>query len=163
MTPFSLRRSAAAGLLAIVTVGATLSVASAQQAPTFPSTERVAQQPAEKPGRPPGPPGERPQLTEEQRQQMEQRREEAQQRFIDALAKNLNMDSATVKAALEQTHKDMQAARINEINQAVTDGMLTREQADQMIQRIQQGPPMGPPMGPGFGPGGPGGPPAPGR
>lgn len=157
MTPFRFRRTAAAGLLAIATVGATLGVASAQQAPSSPSTERVAQQPAEKPGRPPGGPGERPRLTEEQRQEMEQRREQAQQRYVEALAKNLNLDPSTVKAALEQTHKDMQAVRINEINQAVTDGKLTREQADQMIQRIQQGP--GGPMmgpGPGFGPGGPG-------
>jgi anti-sigma28 factor (negative regulator of flagellin synthesis) len=161
MTPLSLRRTAAAGLLAIATVGATLGVAGAQQ---LPGTERVAQQPAEKPGRPG--PGERPQLTEEQRQQMEQRRQQAQQRYIDALARNLNLDPNTVKAALEQTHKDMQAARIAEIRQAVTDGRLTQEQADQIIQRIEQGPPgpmMGPgpgfgPGGPGFGPGGPGGP-----
>jgi hypothetical protein len=155
MTPFSFRRTAAAGLLAVATAGATLGVASAQQAPIFPSgVEQVAQQPAEKPGRP-GNPGERPQLTDEQRQQMQQRHEQAQQRFVEALAKNLNLDPSTVKAALEQTHKDMQALRIDEINQAVTDGRLTREQADQMIQRMQQGPG---PMGPGFGPGGPGGP-----
>jgi hypothetical protein len=169
MTPRSLKRTAAAGLLAIATAGATLGMASAQ-APSFTAAEHVAQQPAEKPGRPPGGPGERPQLTDEQRQQMEQRRQEMEQQYIDALAKNLNMDPATVKAALEQTQRDMQAARINEINQAVTDGKLTREQADAIIQRIQQGPPgplMGPPMGPppgaGFGPGGPGGPGAPGR
>jgi anti-sigma28 factor (negative regulator of flagellin synthesis) len=175
MTPFSLRRTAAAGLLAIATVGATLGVASAQQAPISPSadtpaiavgqdgTERFAQQPAEKPGQPGRPGnGERPQLTDEQRQQMEQQREQAQQRYIDLLAKNLNLDSATVKAALEQTQKDLQAARIAEIKQAVTDGKLTQEQADQIIQRMQQGPGpmMGPggPGGPGFGPGGPGGP-----
>jgi hypothetical protein len=105
-------------------------------------------------------------LTDEQRQQMEQRHQEMEQQFIDALAKNLNMDASTVKAALEQTHKDMQAARIEEIKQAVTDGKLTQEQADQIIQRMQQGPrggsmmgPGGPGFGgPGMGPGGPGGP-----
>ena len=102
-------------------------------------------------------------MTDEKRQQMEQRHQEAEKRYIEALAKNLNMDPATVKAALEQTQKDMQAARIAEIKQAVTDGKLTQEQADQIIQRIQNAPPgmfMGP--GPGFpppgGPGGPGGP-----
>jgi ketosteroid isomerase-like protein len=63
-------------------------------------------------------------------------------------------------AALEQTHKDMQAQRLADIRQAVTDGKLTQEQADQIIQRIEQGPggPMMGPGGPGFGPGGPGGP-----
>jgi hypothetical protein len=184
MTPFSLRRTAAAGLLAIATAGAMFGVASAQQAPISPSVdapviadgradaERFAQQqpppPPNGPGRPDGPggPGQRPQLTDEQRQELEQRRQEAEKRYIEALAKNLNLDPATVKAALEQTHKDMQAARIEEIKQAVKDGKLTQEQADQIIQRIQQGPP-GPMMGPGpgfpppppGGPRGPGGPP----
>ena len=165
MTRFSMKRTAAAGLIALATVGATLGVASAQTAPVTTGVERLAQQPAEKPGRP-GNPGERPQLTDEQRQQMEQHRAAMEQQYIDALAKNLNLDPATVKAALEQTHKDMQAARITEIQQAVADGKLTQEQADQMIQRMQQGPggpgmgmgPGGPGMGfggPGMGPGGP--------
>ena len=87
--------------------------------------------------------------------------EAAQQRYIEALAKNLGLDPSTVKAALEQTQKDMRAARISEIKQAVTDGKLTQEQADQIIQRMQSGP-GGPGMGPGFGfgpgMGGPGGP-----
>ena len=173
MTPCSLRRTAAAGLLAIATVGATLGIASAQQAPISPTDGapasgferhgggRFAQTPSTPPngpGRPDGR-GERPQLTDEQRQQMEQRRAEMEQKYVDALAKNLNLDAATVKAALEQTQKDMQAARIDEIKQAVTDGKLTQEQADQIIQRMQQGGPgMGPGMGfggPGMGPGGP--------
>jgi hypothetical protein len=182
MTRFTLRRTAAAGLLAIATVGATLGVASAQQAPgagpdLAPVTasapadfEQVAQMPG-----PPGRPGrgegdgngEHPQLTDEQRQQMEQRRAEAEQRYVDLLAKNLNLDPSTVKAALEQTQKDLQAARITEIQQAVTDGKLTQDQANQIIQRMQQGGPGfmmgpggfgGPGGGPGFGPGGPGGP-----
>jgi anti-sigma28 factor (negative regulator of flagellin synthesis) len=172
MTPFSLRRTAAAGLLAVATVGATLGIASAQQAPTAPTDgapavgfERGAGRFAQTPSTPPNSPGrpdgrgERPQLTDEQRQQMEQRRAEMEQKYIDALAKNLNLDSATVKAALEQTRQDMQAARVDEIKQAVTDGKLTQEQADQIIQRMQQGGPGGPGMGfggPGMGPGGPG-------
>jgi hypothetical protein len=165
MRPISLKRTAVAGLLAVTTVGATLGVVSAQQAP---STEQVAQQPGQPgqpgdPGRPGrGPEGQRPQLTDEQREQMEQRRAEAEQRYVDLLAKNLSLDSATVKAALEQTQKDLQAQRVADIQQAVTDGKLTQDQADQMIQRIQQG--GGPMMGPGFGGpgfgqgGGPGGP-----
>jgi hypothetical protein len=165
MTPSTLRRTAAAGLLALATVGATLGVASAQQATTPPgaATERVAQdqQPPNQPGRPGrgGPDGQRPQITDEQRQQMEQRRAQAEQQYIDLLAKNLNMDSATVRSALEQTQKDLRAQRITEIQQAVTDGRLTQEQADQMIQRLQQAPLplMGPMGGPGMGGHGPGG------
>jgi hypothetical protein len=167
MTRIPFKRTAAAGLLALATVGATLGVASAQQLPTTdpafapgPDTPvLVAQAPGE-PGQPGRPgrgegdgQGQRPRLTDEQRQQMEQQRQAAEQRYIDLLAKNLGMDSATVKSALEQTQKDLQAQRISDIQQAVTDGKLTQDQADQMIQRIQQG--GGPMMGPGFG--GPGG------
>jgi anti-sigma28 factor (negative regulator of flagellin synthesis) len=175
----SVKRTAAAGLLAISAISATLGAASAQQAPaadpTFArslgSQEQVAQfpQPPGQPGRPgrgdDG--GNRPQLTDEQRQEMEQRRQEAEQRYVDQLAKNLGLDSATVKAALEQTQQDMQNDRVNEIKQAVSDGKLSQEQADQIIQRLQQGfGPMMLPTGPGFGPGlmpggpsfGPGGP-----
>jgi hypothetical protein len=166
----SFKRTAAAGLLAITTVGATLGVASAQQAPASVSAfatspggqEQVAQQPGQ-PGQPGRPgrgegdgQGQRPRLTDEQRQEMEQRRQEAEQKYIDALAKNLGLDPSVVKAALEQTQQDMQADRINEIKQAVTDGKLTQDQADQMIQRLQQG--GGPMMGPGFGGPGFGGP-----
>jgi anti-sigma28 factor (negative regulator of flagellin synthesis) len=92
---------------------------------------------------------------------MEQHRAAAEQRYIDLLAKNLNLDASTVKAGLEQTQKDLRADRVNEIKQAVTDGKLSQEQADQIIQRMEQGPfPMMGPMGggPGFVMGGPGGP-----
>jgi anti-sigma28 factor (negative regulator of flagellin synthesis) len=169
MTPSTLRRTAAAGLLAIATVGATLGVASAQQAtaPTSAATERIAQeQQPNQPGRPgrggPGQDGaQRPHPTDAQRQEMEQRRAQAEQQYIDLLAKNLNMDSSTIRTALEQTRQDLRTARIAEIKQAVTDGKLTQEQADQMIQRLQQAPfpLMGPMGGPGFGRGmgGPGG------
>jgi Spy/CpxP family protein refolding chaperone len=160
MTRFSFKRTAVAGALALTTIGATLGVAGAQALPAGTTDYAVQQQQPGGPGQP-GRPGrgegngeQRPQLTEEQRQQFEQQREAAQQRYIDALAKNLGLDSSTVKAALEQTQKDMQAARISEIQQAVADGKLTQEQADAMIQRIQQGGP----GGPGFGMGGPGGP-----
>jgi hypothetical protein len=167
----ALRRTAAAGLLAITAISTTLGVASAQQAPSaglaFAGSpvgqEQVAQMPQS-----PGPGrggrgddgGNRPQLTDEQRQQMEQQRQAAEQTYIDDLAKNLGLDPATVKAALEQTQQDLQADRINEIKQAVTDGKMSQDQADQIIQRLQQGAgslmlPMGPGMMPGgFGPGG---------
>lgn len=161
MSRMSLKRTAAAGLLALATVGGTLGIASAHGA-TVPTSgaELVTQQaptasPVPKPERPAR--GERPQLTDEQRQQMQQRHEQAQQKYIDALAKNLGVSSDAVKAALEQTRKDMQAQRITEIQQAVTDGKLTQEQADQMIQRIQNGPGMGGPGMRGHGMGGPGG------
>ena len=164
MTPFSIRRAAVAGVLALTTIGGTLGVASAQALPAAESSIIAQQQPTGQPGRPGRAEGngeQRPQLTDEQRQQMQQQREAAEQKYIDTLAKNLGLDSSTVKAALEQTQKDMQAQRISEIQQAVTDGKLTQEQADQMIQRMQQGG-AGPMMGgPGMGApgmGGPGGP-----
>jgi hypothetical protein len=165
MTRFSLKRTAAAGLLALATVGGTLGVASAQTAavPTTTGPEIVAQQeqqPPQRPGRGAGQ-GERPQLTDEQRQQMQQQRAAAEQKYIDALAKNLGVSSDTLKSAMDQTRQDMQAERITQIQQAVTDGKLTQEQADQMIQRMQEGPgrPGGPGFGgPGFGRGGHGGP-----
>src|SRR4051794_24831127 len=60
MSPFSFKRTAVAGLLALTTVGATLGVAAAQQAPAWDptnatdpsSSEQVAQMP-----QPPGQPG----------------------------------------------------------------------------------------------------------
>jgi hypothetical protein len=157
MSSFSIRRVAVAGVLALTTVGATLGVAGAQALPTTAADIVMQQQPGNQPGRPGRGEGngeQRPQLSDEQRQEMQQQREAAQQQYIDALAKNLGLDSSTVKAALEQTQKDMQAQRITEIQQAVADGKLTQEQADQMIQRMQQGGP-GPMMG-GPGMGGPG-------
>jgi len=173
----SLKRSAAAMAVAVSILGASVGVAAAQQGTppdqagwTGPAGQnQVGQMPQPGPGQRPGQGdqnGERQQPTQEQIQQMQQQRDAMQQQFVDALAKNLNLDSATVKAALEQTQKDMQAARITEIQQAVQDGKLTQDQANQIIQRIQNGPQGG---GPGFGgpgmggpgmggPGGPGGP-----
>jgi hypothetical protein len=170
MKRISLRQTAVAGVLALTTIGGTLGVVSAQALPTSATGAPThLQQGNGQPGQPGRPGrgegnGERPQMTDEQRQQMEQQRADAQQKYIDALAKNLGIDSGTVRSALEQTQKDMQAQRVTEVQQAVTDGKLTQEQADQMIQRMQQGGPgMGGPMmgGPGMGGpgmGGPGGP-----
>ena len=176
MNKTALKRSAAAVAVAVSILGASVGVVAAQQGSPQDQTgwtasagpNQIRQMPGQ-PGQRPGPGdqnGERQQPTQEQIQQMQQQREQMQQQFVDALAKNLNLDSATVKAALEQTQKDMQAARISEIQQAVQDGKLTQDQANQIIQRIQSGPQGG---GPGFGgpgmggpgmggPGGPGGP-----
>ncbi len=120
-----------AGLLAHATVGDTLGVASARTTtvPTTASTEIVAQQgqpPPVRPGRGEGQ-GERPQLTDDQRQEMQHQREAAEQQYIDSLAKNLGVSSDTLKSALEQTRKDMQAQRVTEIQQPVADGKLTQE------------------------------------
>ena len=77
-------------------------------------------------------------------------------RIAAAISTHNRRDTAllALQSALEQTQKDMQAQRVTEIQQAVTDGKLTQEQADQIIQRMQQGGP-GPMMG-GPGMGGPG-------
>jgi integrin beta 8 len=164
----SLKRSAAAVAVAVSILGASVGVAAAQQGTppdqagwTTPAGQnQIGQVPGQpgQPGQRPGPGdqnGERQRPTDEQIQQMQQQREAMQQQFIDALAKNLNLDPATVKTALDQTQKDMQAARIAEIQQAVQDGKLTQDQANQIIQRIQNGPQGG---GPGFGGPGMGGP-----
>jgi hypothetical protein len=163
----SIKRSAAALAVAASILGASVGVAAAQQAPTdqagwtAPADQQTVGQipgqpgPGQRPGRGGDGEGQRQQPTQEQIQQFQQQREQMEQQYIDALAKNLNMDPATVKAALDQTQKDMQAARITDIQQAVTDGKLTQDQADQIIQRIQNGPQGG---GPGFGGPGMGGP-----
>jgi len=160
-----------AALVAAGLVGATVGVVAAQQAQPGDQGHRPIVSQVQDPGQlqPPPPPGsrpgrggpdgqgdqngQRPQPTAEQQQEMQQRREQMEQEYINLLAKNLNLDPSTVKAALDQTRQDMQAARITEIQQAVQDGKLTQDQADQMIQRIQNGPAGGPF---GFGPGGPG-------
>ena len=170
MNKTSLKRGAAAVAVAVSILGASVGVAAAQQSTppdqagwTTPAGQHRVWQgngdqgPGQRPGRDGqgDQNGQRQQPTQEQIQQMQQQREQMQQQYIDALAKNLNLDSSTVKAALEQTQKDMQAARVSEIQQAVQDGKLTQDQADQMIQRIQNGPQGG---GPGFGGPGMGGP-----
>jgi hypothetical protein len=95
-------------------------------------------------GAPQGPGGGMPQASPEQ--QMEQE----QQQYIMMLAKNLNMDPEVVKAALAQTQTDMQTMRITQIQQSVTDGTMTQEQATQLIQTLQSGAMGGPGGMPGF-------------
>ena len=118
------------------------------------SVRQTPPNPAPKPGQGPG---RGQQLTPEQRQQMQQQRQQAQQQYLNRVAANLGVSPQALQDALKKT-------RIEQINQAVSEGKLSQDQANQMIQRINSGQgPMGfgPPGGrPGHGPkpGGPGGP-----
>jgi hypothetical protein len=154
----SIKRVALAGIASVALAGASLGVASAQQqSGVAANPNAVYQQTPQGPGGRPGPNdpnGNRQPPSAEQIQQMQHRREQEEQAYVNALAKNLNLDPSTVKSALDQTRKDMQAQRISDIQQAVTDGKLSQDQANQMIQRIQNGGQDGRGFGgPGFGPG----------
>ena len=113
-----------------------------------------APKPAPKPGQGPGP---RQPLTPEQRQQLQQQRQQVHQQYLNRVAANLGVSPQQLQDALNKT-------RVEQINQAVAEGMLSQDQANQMIQRITSGQaPAG--FGPGFGgpghgpkPGGPGSP-----
>lgn len=60
---------------------------------------------------------------------------------------------------MDQVHEKMLELRKTEIAQAVADGKMTQEQADQMLERLEKGPAGPPPGEPGNGgPGGHGGP-----
>jgi AraC-like DNA-binding protein len=87
--------------------------------------------------------------------------------FIATVAKELNKSESDVQKAFRDVQKDHMNARLDQL---VKDGRLTKDQADQIRKRLDQGPPgfgrrgfrhhggpgFGPPPGPG-GPGGPGG------
>lgn len=64
-------------------------------------------------------------LTPEQRQQR-------QEQYRNRLAANLGVTPERLTLAFRQTHIDM-------VNQAVTEGRLTRQRADEIIQRINSG------------------------
>ena len=128
------RTLAAAGAsLALVAtmVGASLTTASASAwaASVAPGLEDVRQadpqpSPAPKPNR--GGQGERrPGMNVQQREAMHQA-------YRNALAGRLGVSVNQLQAAMKQS-------RIDLINQAVSEGKLTREQADRMIQGIQNG------------------------
>src|SRR3954453_9341075 len=71
-----------------------------------------------------------------------------QKAVIDDAAKQLGVQPDKLQSALQQ-------ALVNRIEQAVKDGRLTREQADQLEARIKAGDvPITPPFGSGGGPGG---------
>jgi hypothetical protein len=63
--------------------------------------------------------------------------QQRQQEFTTALAKHLNMSPDAVQQALDQTRADLKNARIAAVQQAVKDGKLTQDQANQIVQRIQ--------------------------
>ena len=71
-------------------------------------------------------------LTPEQRQQRHEQ-------YRNRLAANLGVTPERLTQAFRQTHIDM-------VNQAVAEGRLTRQRADEIIQRINSGP--GPDHGP---------------
>ena len=102
--------------------------------------EHLFQTPTGTPGTRPGRP-----MDPDQRQQFEQQRQQQQQAFINSVASHLGVTPDALTAAMKQ-------ARIDQINEAVKDGKLDQNRANQIIQAIQSGQGF---MGPG--PGGPGG------
>jgi AraC-like DNA-binding protein len=87
----------------------------------------------------PGPSGPGGRRTGPTREQMQQRHEQ----FMNRVAANLGVEPARLREAFKQS-------RIDTVNQMVQEGRLSREQADRLIQRINQsqdfgvGPPPGP-------------------
>jgi len=76
-----------------------------------------------------------------QRGNMQQQRGQMHDAYMSALAGRLGLSVDQLKAAMQQSHIDL-------INQAVTEGKLTQEQANRRIQAIQSGQHPGQ-MGPG--------------
>ena len=71
----------------------------------------------------------------------------------DELATEKGVDIQTVQNAIQAAHKeDMRT----QINQAVTDGKMTQDKADWLLEGLDNGYLDGPGFGFGFGPGGPG-------
>jgi hypothetical protein len=77
-----------------------------------------------------------------QRSNMQQRQQQ-HDAYLNALAGRLGLNVDQLKAAMQQSHIDL-------INQAVSEGKITQEQADRRIQAIQSGQHPGA-MGPGAG------------
>ena len=161
---FTRKKVAAAGATAALAGALVIGGLSGPLAPVFAaqgdagasiaSVRQTPPNPAPKPGQGPG----RGQpMTPEQRQQLQQQRQQAQQWYLDRVAANLGVSPQQLQDALQKT-------RIEQISQAVSEGKLSQDQANQLIQRINSGQaPLGfgpPGGGPGHGPkpGGPGGP-----
>lgn len=129
--------SAVAGALLVGAVASSGLARSAEPAYAawFDTAEQQVLQAQPQPSPQPGPRGPRqgresltPEQKEQRRAQMQQRREQ----WTNRLAANLGVSPERVTQAFRQTRIDM-------INQAVQDGRLTRERADQIIQRINSG------------------------
>jgi hypothetical protein len=122
--------SAAAGALllgAAATAGPGWLPAAAEAAQSDSTGQQVRQvqpQPSPSPAIPHGPRGGR----HRDPQQAQQMREQ----FLNRLAGNLGISRDQLVEGFRKTRVDM-------VNQAVTEGRLTREQADQIIQRINSG------------------------
>ncbi|MCC6178268.1 MAG: hypothetical protein IT305_23435 [Chloroflexi bacterium] len=69
----------------------------------------------------------------QQRQQRQQQRQQQQDQYLQAVASHLN------GVTKDQLVAAMKQARIDLVNQAVTNGKLDRATADRIIQRIQSG------------------------
>ena len=100
-------------------------------------TPQPSPSPSPKPGGRQGPDHGRQQLTPEQQQQRRQQMQQRREQYLNRLATNLGVDRSRLEEVFRQTKIDM-------VNQAVQEGRLTREQADQMIQRINSGQQPGP-------------------
>jgi hypothetical protein len=111
---------------ALVGVGLTSPSTAAWAASTAPGIEQVRQAtptPAPKPGRPSAKPGSA---------DRQQQRGQMQQAYLNALAGRLGVSADQLQEAMKQ-------ARIDLINQAVSEGKLDQERANRMIQAIQSG------------------------
>jgi len=82
-----------------------------------------------------------------ERADKEQRRTERRAALAEALAKELGIDQDKVEAALEKVETDLAAQAKTErqerlkteLDQAVKDGKLTREQADAILKAAEEG------------------------
>ena len=94
----------------------------------------------------------------------DQKRAERKAKLAEGLAKELGISQDKVQAALDkvqqqletQAKADHQAALKTQLDKAVTDGKLTREQADAILKATEAGVLPGLGGGPGHGHGGPG-------
>jgi polyhydroxyalkanoate synthesis regulator phasin len=125
---------------ALVGTGIGAPSTAAWAAPAAPGVDTVRQAtPVAKPERP----GRGQGQGQGQRGNMQQQRQQMHDAYMSALAARLGLSVDQVKEAMQQSHIDL-------INQAVTEGKLTQEQANRRIQAIQSGQHAGP-MGPGAG------------
>ncbi len=78
----------------------------------------------------------------------------------EELGKSEDQVTSALEAAQQAGMEEHQADALKRLDEAVSNGDISEQQADQIRERIESGPGFGPggPGGPGFGPGGPGSP-----
>lgn len=81
----------------------------------------------------------REQFADTERPTTEEEAEALREEIKSALAAALNVTVEELEAAQEQLQSERQAEAIARIEEAVADGDITREQADEMIERIESG------------------------